>query len=256
MMQRGRSHQLPASQTNNYYDEPISTLMKSLLHPYVSNLMGTSGGRYLAITATVTTFTVGSILAQEYDQTNMIAPDDPFDVQMPSVDEDVTIAGFQLRVDRTKWGVELNPGNHGLLGQLHGDDVNITVTEVSRSQGEAAVGASSTHRERVFTSHAVPGLKIVYGGKPSLFTQNIRAIRYLFVNSEGKTISFEARAKTANPDWSEANYLVLNRLSLARRTVPRIGEAMSRPASLHLSPQHSRRSWSWLRSDSSIIAYK
>src|SRR4029077_11266177 len=24
MMQRGRSHQLPASQTNNYYDEPIS----------------------------------------------------------------------------------------------------------------------------------------------------------------------------------------------------------------------------------------
>jgi hypothetical protein len=156
MMQRGRSHQLPASQTNNYYDEPISALMKSLLHPYVSNLMGTSGGRYLAITATVTTFTVGSILAQEYEQTNMIAPDDPFDVQMPSVDEDVTIAGFQLRVDRTKWGVELNPGNHGLLGQLHGDDVNITVTEVSRSQGEAAVGASSTHRERVFTSHAVP----------------------------------------------------------------------------------------------------
>ena len=50
--------------------------MKSLLHPFVSDLMGTSGARYLAITATVTTFTVGSILAQEYDQTNQVAPDD------------------------------------------------------------------------------------------------------------------------------------------------------------------------------------
>jgi hypothetical protein len=98
------------------------------------------------------------------------------------------------------------------------------------------------HRERVFTSHAVPGLKIVYGGKPSLFTQNIRAIRYLFVNAEGKTICFEARAKTAKPDWSEANNLVLNRLSLTRRTVPRIGEAMSRPASVHFSSQRGRRS--------------
>jgi hypothetical protein len=68
--------------------------MKSLLHPYVSNLMGTSGGRYLAITATVTTFTVGSILAQEYDQTNMVAPDDPFDVRMPSVDEYVRSVVF------------------------------------------------------------------------------------------------------------------------------------------------------------------
>ena len=31
------------------------------------------------------------------------------------------------------------------------------------------------HSERVFTRHAVRGLKIVYGEKPSLFTQNIRA---------------------------------------------------------------------------------
>jgi hypothetical protein len=209
--------------------------MKSLLHPYVSNLTGTSGGRYLAIAATVTTFTVGSILAQEYDQTNMVAPDDPFDVRMPSVDEYVTIGGFQLRVDRTKWGIELNPGNHGLLGRLDGDDVDITVTEVSRSQREAAVGAGSMHSERVFTRHAVPGLKIVYGGKPYLFTHNIRAIRYLFANAEGKTICFEARAKTADPDWSEANSLVLNTLSRARRAVPRIGEAMSRLASVHFS---------------------
>lgn len=216
--------------------------MKSLMHPFVSNLMGTSGGRYLAITATVTTLTVGSIVAQEFDQTNMVASDDPFDVRMPSVDEDVTIGGFQLRVDRTKWGIDLNPRNHGLFGRLRGDDVDITVTDVSRSQREAAIVAGSMHSERVFTRHAIPGLKIVYGGKPSLFTQNIRAIRYLFVNSEGKTICFEARAKTSHPDWSEANNLVLNTLSLARRAVRCIGGAMSRPASVHLSSQHGRRS--------------
>jgi hypothetical protein len=42
------------------------------------------------------------------------------------------------------------------------------VTEVSRSQREAAVGAGSMHSERVFTRHAVPGLKIVYGSKIEL----------------------------------------------------------------------------------------
>ena len=197
--------------------------MKSLWHHFASGLIGTPGGHYLAITATVTTFTVGSIFAQDNDQTNMVAPDDPFDVQLPSVDEDVRIGGFQLSVDRTKWGIELILSNHGLLGRLHGEDVDITVTEVSAPQRATAIGARSLHSERIFTAHAVPGLKIVYGGKPSLFTRDIRAIRYLFVNSAGATICFEARAKTANPDWSEANRLVLNTLSLPRRIVRPIG---------------------------------
>jgi hypothetical protein len=214
--------------------------MKSPLHPFVPTLLGKLRGHYFTITATVTTFTIGSIVAQASDQTNMPAPDDPFNVQIPSVDEDVTIGGFQLRVDRTKWAIEPNLSNHGLLGRLYGNDVDINVTEVSRSQREAAMEGRSTHSERIFTRHAVPGLKIVDGGKPSLFAQNIRAIRYLFVNSEGETISFEARAKTANPDWSEANDLVLNTLSLPRRTPRPIGEAIQ--DRLRLSPQHGYRS--------------
>jgi hypothetical protein len=214
----------PKSKQTTTNDVPISPLMKSLWDHFASGLIGTPGGHYLAITATVTTFTVGSIFAQDNDQTNMLAPDDPFDVQLPSVDEDVRIGGFQLSVDRTKWGIELILSNHGLLGRLHGEDVDITVTEVSAPQRATAIGARSLHSERIFTAHAVPGLKIVYGGKPSLFTQDIRAIRYLFVNSAGATICFEARAKTANPDWSEANHLVLNTLSLPRRIVRPIGE--------------------------------
>jgi hypothetical protein len=73
----------------------------------------------------------------------MVAPDDPFDVQLPSVDEDVRIGGFQLSVDRTKWGIELILSNHGLLGRLHGEDVDITVTEVSAPQRATAIGARS-----------------------------------------------------------------------------------------------------------------
>jgi hypothetical protein len=82
----------------------------------------------------------------------------------------------------------------------------------------ASTKSSSVHIERVFTSHAVRGVKAVYGGRPSLFSQNIRAIRYFFVNPEGKTICFEAYAKTSFPDWSDANNLVLSTLSLAKRT--------------------------------------
>jgi hypothetical protein len=184
--------------------------------------MVASSGRYLAITATVATFTVGSIFAQQYD--NMAASDDDVDVRTPSVDEYVTIGGFQLRVDRTKWGIDLNPSNHGLLGRLQGDDVDINVIEISGPQSlnpiaeKAALTTGSMHIERVFTSHAIRGLKAAYGGKPSLFTQNIRAIRYVFANPEGKTICFEAHAKTSHPDWSDANNLVLNTLSLAKRT--------------------------------------
>jgi hypothetical protein len=184
--------------------------------------MVASSGRYLAITATVATFTVGSIFAQQYD--NMAASDDDVDVRTPSVDEYVSIGGFQLRVDRTKWGIDLNPSNHGLLGRLQGDDVDINVIEISGPQSlnpiaeMAALTTTSTHVKRVFTSHAIRGLKVVYGGKPSLFSQNIRAIRYFFVNPEGKTICFEAHAKTSHPDWFDANNLVLNTLSVAKRT--------------------------------------
>jgi hypothetical protein len=169
----------------------------------------------------VTALAVGSIFAQEYDEMNIVAPDDFFDIPTPSVDEYVTIGGFQLRVDRTKWGIDLTPNNHGLLGRLQGDDVDINVVEIPRSQSldriaeKTAVPTDSTiHIKRVFTSHAIRGLKATYGGKPSRFSQNIRAIRYFFVNPAGKTICFEAQAKTSHPDWSHANYLVLNTLSL------------------------------------------
>ena len=76
--------------------------MKSTSHPCLWNLRVVSSGRCLAITATVTALAVGSIFAQEYDEMNIVAPDDFFDIPTPSVDEYVTIGGFQLRIDRTK----------------------------------------------------------------------------------------------------------------------------------------------------------
>jgi hypothetical protein len=178
--------------------------------------------RCLAVAAALTTLRVGSVLAQEYGEMNVVPLDDYFDVP---IDEDVTIGGFQLRVDQTKWGIDLTPNNHGLLGRLQGNDVDINVIEIPRleslkqiAENMASTKGSSVHIERVFTSHAIRGVKAVYGGKPSLFSQNVRAIRYFFVNPEGKTICFEAHAKTSHPDWSDANNLVLNTLSLAKRT--------------------------------------
>ena len=63
---------------------------------------------------------------------NVIPPDDYFDVPTPSIDEYVNIGGFQLRVDQTKWGIDLTPNNHGLLGRLQGHNVDINVTESPR----------------------------------------------------------------------------------------------------------------------------
>ena len=181
-----------------------------------------SRGRCLAVAAALTTLRVGSVLAQEYDEMNVVPLDDYSDVP---IDEYVNIGGFQLRVDQTKWGIDLTPNNHGLLGRLQGHNVDINVIEIPRlgsvnqiAENMASTKGSSVHIERVFTSHAIRGVKAVYGGKPSLFSQNVRAIRYFFVNPEGKTICFEAHAKTSHPDWSDANNLVLNTLSLAKRT--------------------------------------
>ena len=202
--------------------------MKSTFHSVLSQaaLSAIRRGRCLAVAAALTTLRLASAFAQEYDEMNVIPLDDYFDIPTPSINEYIRIGGFQLRVDRTKWGIDFTPNTHGLLGRLKGHDVDIDVTESPRlksnsklAQDMASTKGSSVHIEHVFTSHAIPGVKAVYGGKPSLFSQNIRAIRYFFVNSDGKAICFEAHAKTSYPDWSDANYLVLNTLSFAKRTL-------------------------------------
>jgi hypothetical protein len=137
-------------------------------------------GRCLAIAAALTILRVGSVFAQEYDEMNVVPLDDYLDVPTPSMDEYVSIGGFQLRVDQTQWGIDLTPNNHGLLGRLQGHNVDINVIEIPRlgslnqiAENMASTKGSSVHIERVSTSHVVRGVKAVYGGKPSLFSQNI-----------------------------------------------------------------------------------
>jgi hypothetical protein len=202
--------------------------MKSTFHSglWKTALLVIPRGRCIAVAAALTTLGVGSVFAQDYDEMNVIPSEDYFDVPTPPINEYVNMGGFQLRVNRTKWGIDLTPNTHGLLGRLKGHDVDIDVIESPRleslnqiAENMASTKGSSVHIEHVFTSHAIPGVKAVYGEKPSFFSQNIRAIRYFFVNSEGKAICFEAHAKTSHPDWSDANNLVLNTLSLAKRTL-------------------------------------
>ena len=111
-------------------------------------------GRCLAITAALTTLTVGSIFAQDYDEMDVVAPDASFNVPTPSIDEYINIGGFQLRVDQTKWGIDLTPNNHGLLGRLRGRNVNIDVIEIPRAHSlnplvanRAPTTGSSVHVE-------------------------------------------------------------------------------------------------------------
>ena len=89
-------------------------------------------GRCIALAAAFTTLGVGSVLAQDYDEMNVIPRDDDFDVPTPPINEYVNMGGFQLRVDQTKWGIDLTPNNHGLLGRLQGHNVDINVIEIPR----------------------------------------------------------------------------------------------------------------------------
>ncbi len=123
-------------------------------------------GRRIAVAAALTTLGVGSLFAQDYDEMNVIPPDDYFDVPTPFINEYVNIDGFQLRVDRTKWGIDLPPNTQGLLGRLKGHDVDIDVTESPRlksnsklAQDMASTKGSPVHIDRVFTRHAIPGVK-------------------------------------------------------------------------------------------------
>ena len=131
-------------------------------------------GRCIAVAAALTTLGVGSVFAQDYDEMNVIPSEDYFDVPTPPINEYVNIGGFQLRVDQTKWGIDLTQNTHGLLGRLKGHDVDIDVIESPRleslnqiAENMASTKGSSVHIEHVFTSHAIPGVKAVYGEKPS-----------------------------------------------------------------------------------------
>jgi hypothetical protein len=166
---------------------------------------------------------VGSVFAQRYDDINVVGLDDYFDVPTPPVNEYVDLGGIQLRVDRTKWGVELSSSNHGLLGRFLGNDVELTATEIvtpqsldQLAQRAAPNGDSLVRVERVSTSHAVHGIKVVYADKSSYSAPSIRAIRYFFAGPQGRVICFEARPTSSHPDWSDTNDLILDTLSLAK----------------------------------------
>ena len=110
--------------------------MKSTFHSglWKTALLIIPRGRCLAIAAAVTTLRIGSVFAQEYDEMNVVPLDDYFNVPTPSIDEYFSIGGFQLRVDQTKWAIDLTPNNHGLLARLQGHNVDINVIEIPRSQ--------------------------------------------------------------------------------------------------------------------------
>jgi hypothetical protein len=125
--------------TNN---SPNAHPMKSTFHSVLSQaaVSPIRRGRCLAFAAALTTLRLASAFAQEYDEMNVIPPDDYFDIPTPSINEYVNIGGFQLRVDRTKWGIDLTPNTHALLGR--DSQVRIPLTTLPKTWRQQRVHQS------------------------------------------------------------------------------------------------------------------
>jgi hypothetical protein len=140
------------------------------------------------------------------------------------VRESFKIGGFQLTVNLLKLGytVYANPEGN-ILGTLHGNDFDVKVFRVSPSAvplEQVALQMKSTSSEvvkitPVSSRFGVKGLRVSYGGKPSIFSNNIQEMRYFFVNKAGETICFSGKAKTPDPDWTYFKFIMSERLAPA-----------------------------------------
>lgn len=151
--------------------------------------------------------------------------DDTFSAEMPTQQEEVKVGGFLMKVDLTQYGIDsANKSTGNVLGVLNGKNDDLEILRVSHPSSSLDEEAQKTPElggwplrkvVHVRAQDGLHGVEAIYGGKPSLFTTNVHAIRYLFVNRKGETISFEARAKTADPDWSYLRFLMYKDLFLS-----------------------------------------
>jgi len=153
-----------------------------------------------------------------------LAPEDCTSIQTPAVIETVKIGGFALQLDRVEMGYNIyRSPNSNVLGDFQGDAFNIKVTRVpnrgqSLEQLALSMGGAGDHVSvtPVHASGGITGYRAEYGGKPNLFSKNIHAIRYFFVNQAGETICFDATATGPHTDWSVVKHFVNGTIAPAR----------------------------------------
>jgi hypothetical protein len=137
--------------------------------------------------------------------------------ELPTVEEDVDVAGLTLKLDRTKWGYSVlaNSGN-GPLARFVGEDIEITLRQIAAppAGGRALAEALSTqagvlYARPVSTSGAMHGVKAAYGIRRGSLNGDQTIVRY-FLNVPGRNwLCFEARPTGKAPQWRDANDLVL-----------------------------------------------
>lgn len=142
--------------------------------------------------------------------------------QAQPIRESFSIGGFTLTVNLLHVGYTVYPKPIGnVLGLLHGDDYDATIRRIPPTKAsleELAVQMRSGKYAVVKTlpvhnSFGLEGVRATYGGKPSLFAQNIKVMRYFFVNKAGEVICFSAKATNTDPDWTYFEYLMTKRLA-------------------------------------------
>ena len=145
----------------------------------------------------------------------------PFEI--PPVDEVVRIGEFTLKVNRVQWSIQAIPAGP-VAAIFNSKDTSIRALRLpplrpSQTLNDLASSAPlpssncSVRLENIRTSFAIPGVKATYGGRPNFMSQNIRLIRYYFLEKSGRVVCFEVLPKKKFPDCSGAAQLLLNTLN-------------------------------------------
>ncbi|MEO6848269.1 MAG: hypothetical protein ABI443_11455 [Chthoniobacterales bacterium] len=153
---------------------------------------------------------------------------DPFNVGTPSVPRRVEIGGFKLKIDHARYGINIfNAPKENLLGVFQSDDHTLKVLRIPNASSSleqearkmsSAEGWPLKEITEVQAQGGLHGVRITYGGASSMFSKNVRVIRYLFVNPQGETICFEANARNKRGDWSYIKFLMYKELSPAKNS--------------------------------------
>ncbi|HEY5707139.1 MAG TPA: hypothetical protein VIS96_16385 [Terrimicrobiaceae bacterium] len=141
--------------------------------------------------------------------------DYPF--ELPKVEEDVTVGGLTLKLDRTKWGYSVfSPSAGGPLARFLGEDIEVILwrmaspPESGRLLAKTVAGqAGVLYARPVWTSGAMRGVKAVYGVRRGFALRDQTAVRYFIGVSDRSWLCFEARPTGKAPQWHDASDLIL-----------------------------------------------
>jgi hypothetical protein len=141
--------------------------------------------------------------------------------EVPAVDKIVKVDGFTLKVNRVKWSIYTIPIGISQVGRpiavLKDKNTTICVRRVApnatlQRMASSFSPSSELRVEKVRTTFAVKGVKVIYCEKPNFLSQNIESVLYYFQEKSGRILCFEVYPTGKFANWADANNLILNTL--------------------------------------------